>query len=147
QFSILRSPSLLILANGYLFTGLITASHTLTFPGAFAPEGLLGAGLQTAGWLHVIWHLAFPASVIVYAWMRNRENTKHPIQHLVKGAIFSSIVVVTGSVVAVTWLTIAADENLPRLFLDKTTLAPLAVYTGWLTAMTCVLAFLSLWVR
>jgi hypothetical protein len=127
-FSILRSRSLLILANGYLFTALITTSHTLAFPGAFAPEGLFGAGLQTAAWLHVIWHLGFPASVIAYAWMKNKDDMNYPSHASVKPPIFSSIVVVTGSVLAITLAIIAADKYLPRLFLDRTTLAPLAVY-------------------
>jgi signal transduction histidine kinase len=147
KFSILRSHSLLILANGYLFTALITVSHTLAFPGAFAPDGLLGAGLQTAGWLHLVWHLGFPASVIVYAWMKNREDTKYPSHASVKTAILSSIAVVTGSVFAITWGIVAADEYLPRLLLDRTTFAPLAVYTGLVTSGTCVVAFLSLWMR
>jgi len=145
QFSILRSAALLILANGYLFSALITGSHTLTFPGAFSAVGLLGAGLQTAGWLHVIWHLAFPASAIVYAWMKGGQG-KYTTQSS-KAAIFSSIGFVTGSVFALTWGIIAADEYLPRLFLDNITFAPLAVYTGRLTAVTCVIALLLLWLR
>ena len=144
NFSILRAHSLLILASGYLFTALITVSHTLVFPGAFAPEGLFDAGLQTAGWLHVIWHLGFPVSVIVYAWMKNRKDMKYA---LVTTAIFSSIAIVTGSVFAITWGIIAADEYLPRLLLDRTTFAPLAVYTGLVTSVTCVVAFLSLWMN
>ena len=62
QFAILRSRAILVLASGYLFTALIVMAYTLTFPRAFAPAGLLGAGLQTAGWLHIIWHFVFPAS-------------------------------------------------------------------------------------
>ncbi len=30
--------------------------HALSFPGAFAPTGLLGAREQTAAWLYVFWH-------------------------------------------------------------------------------------------
>lgn len=44
QFSFLRARALLVLASGYLFTALITVAHALTFPGLFAPTGLLGAG-------------------------------------------------------------------------------------------------------
>ena len=47
QFFRLRSPGLLVLASGYLFEALIIVSHTLSFPGAFAAAGLLGAGPQT----------------------------------------------------------------------------------------------------
>jgi signal transduction histidine kinase len=147
KFSILRSNALFILANGYLFSAVIIVAHTLTFPGAFAPGGLFGASFQTAGWLHVVWHLVFPASVIAYAWMRNREDTGSTLTlgRAPKAAIFSSVAVVTGSVVALTCGIIAADKYLPPLFLDTRAFTPLAVYTGWFTAVTCVVAFLWLW--
>ena len=47
QFATLRSRALLVLASGYLFTALMAVTHALTFPGLFAPTGLLGAGAQT----------------------------------------------------------------------------------------------------
>src|SRR2546429_9101403 len=49
HFVVLRSRALLVLANGYLFTALVAIPYLLTFPGAIAPSGLLGAGLQSAG--------------------------------------------------------------------------------------------------
>jgi hypothetical protein len=55
----LAARALLVLANGYLFSALIVIPHALTFPGAFAPEGLLGAGVQSSGWLNVFWHFGF----------------------------------------------------------------------------------------
>ena len=48
QFAVTRSRALLVLACGYLFAALIVIAQTLTFPGAFAPTGLLGANAQTA---------------------------------------------------------------------------------------------------
>src|SRR5580704_16374201 len=47
QFAIYRLRALLVLACGYLFSALMIIPHALTFPGAFSPTGLLGAGLQT----------------------------------------------------------------------------------------------------
>ena len=47
QFSFLRSRALLVLAGVYLFTTFIIVAHALTFPGLFAPTGLLGAGSQS----------------------------------------------------------------------------------------------------
>ena len=66
QFARLRTLSLLVLASAYLFCGLLIAPHLLTFPGVFAPQGLLGAGPQTAAWIYLIWHFAFPALLIAY---------------------------------------------------------------------------------
>src|SRR5258708_910934 len=60
QFAILRSWAMLLLASGYLFTAIAAIVHGLTFPGLFAPTGLLGAGPQTTVWLYMIWHGVFP---------------------------------------------------------------------------------------
>lgn len=73
QFARLRSAAMLALAAGYLFDALILVPHALTFPGAFAPSGLLGAGPQTTAWLYVFWHGGFPLFVMGYAVLRRRE--------------------------------------------------------------------------
>jgi len=65
QFSILRSRALLAIASGYLFTAFILIPWLLTFPGAFTPGGLLGAGRR-----HVLLYIRgmrFPMFVIAYA--------------------------------------------------------------------------------
>ena len=74
QFVRLRSFAVLALASGYLFDALIIVPHALSFPGAFAPGGLLGAGPQTTAWLYVFWHGGFPLFVMAYAWLRWRED-------------------------------------------------------------------------
>jgi two-component system sensor histidine kinase/response regulator len=74
QFLRLRAASLLALATGYLFDAMIIVPHALTFPGAFAPEGLLGAGPQTTAWLYVFWHGGFPLFVMAYVWLSRREE-------------------------------------------------------------------------
>jgi len=73
QYRLLRSRALAVLAAGYVFTALIAAAHMLTFPGLFAPSGLLGAGPQTTAWLYMFWHGAFPLFVIAYAWLEGGE--------------------------------------------------------------------------
>ncbi len=70
QFSILYSRPLLIIAGGYLLSACMAIAHTLSFPGLFAPTGLLGAGPQTTAWLYMMWHAAFPLAVIAYARAR-----------------------------------------------------------------------------
>jgi two-component system, sensor histidine kinase and response regulator len=74
----LRSPAILVLASGYLFDALIIVPHALTFPGAFAPIGLLGAGEQTTAWLYVFWHGGFPLFIIAYAFLRDRQGRNTP---------------------------------------------------------------------
>jgi len=74
QFSFLGSRALLVLASGYLFTAFITVAHALTFPGLFAPGGLLGAGPQSTAWLYMFWHGGFPLFVIAYALLKDESR-------------------------------------------------------------------------
>ncbi len=54
QAAVFRSRALNLLASGYVFSALMLMGHALTFPGAFAPNGLLGAGLNTTAWIAII---------------------------------------------------------------------------------------------
>lgn len=72
QFRIARSPALLVLGCGYLFTGCMVIPHTLSYPGLFAEFGLLPAsGPKTTAWLYMFWHAGFPLVVIAYAWLKD----------------------------------------------------------------------------
>src|SRR6202165_1698053 len=75
-FSILRSPALLAIASGYLFTALMLIPWMLTFPGVFTPGGLLGAGLQSTTWIYILWHAGFPLLVIAYALLKDADPAK-----------------------------------------------------------------------
>lgn len=74
QASALRSRALVALATGYLFAALIIIPHALSFPGAFAPHGLIGGGASTTIWLYFFWHCGLPCAVIAYALLRQRPE-------------------------------------------------------------------------
>src|SRR5215468_9822786 len=74
QFAVLRTRGLLLLSGGYLFTAAAAVVHALTFPGLFAPSGLLGAGPQTTVWMYMIWHGGFPLFMIGYALNKVRDG-------------------------------------------------------------------------
>ena len=40
--------------------------YLLTFPGVFAPSGLFHAGLQTAPWIYLFWHMGLPLAIFFY---------------------------------------------------------------------------------
>jgi signal transduction histidine kinase len=67
QFAILRSPPLLVLGCGYLFSALMAIAHALSFPGLFTEGGLVTGGGQTTAWIYFIWHGGFPLFVLGYA--------------------------------------------------------------------------------
>lgn len=114
QFAITRSRALLLLSSGYLFTAIAAIVHALTFPGLFAPSGLLGAGSQTTVWLYMIWHGGFPLLVICYALLKAGE-----IEQTTRGppgaAIVKSIFAVGVAMAAFTWLVTAQHDRLPIL--------------------------------
>ena len=72
QLRVTNSRALLVLACGYVYSALIALVHTLTFPGAFVPGGLLHPGEQTTAYLFVFWHLGFPVAILAYAALKSR---------------------------------------------------------------------------
>jgi signal transduction histidine kinase len=141
QSRIVGSLGLLLLASGYLFSALIVLPHLLTFPGAFAPSGLLGAGLSTTAWLFVFWHLGLPISVIGYAYLIDERHA------LARSAIYWSVTFVICLACLLTWIVVAHDDALPALFVDQ------IGFTAWANLVTSmdfivsVVALMVLWFR
>jgi PAS domain S-box-containing protein len=112
QFAVLRSRALLMLSSGYLFTAAMALLHALTFPGLFAPTGLLGGGPQTTVWVYMFWHGGFPLLVLLYALTRD-SSTK--VAAPPTRAILLSIGAVIAAVLATTYLVTARHDVLPIL--------------------------------
>jgi signal transduction histidine kinase len=147
QFSILRSRALLVISSGYLFTALMLIPWMLTFPGVFAPNGLLGAGLQSTVWLYTLWHTGFPIFVIAYALMKDADPTKRSWRGPVHVAILSSVAATAGIVCAAALLVTVGDKLLPRQMLDTVHLSALWFYTAGFAALLSVLAIVVLWAQ
>ena len=115
QFIRLRMASVLVLAAGYLFDAAVIVPHALTFPGAFAPTGLLGAKDQTTAWLYVFWHGGFPLFVLAYALLRKREtaNGKPWIIADPARAVVFCVALVAALAVALTLLATQGHDLLP----------------------------------
>jgi signal transduction histidine kinase/ActR/RegA family two-component response regulator len=142
QFSFLRSRALLVLASGYLFTALITVAHALTFPGLFAPTGLLGAGPQSTAWLYMFWHGGFPLVVIAYALLKDdAARARRP-----RRAVLSSIAAVVIAVGGFTLLATAGQASLPAIMRGNhyTPAMIIVVSSTWVLSL---LALAILWWR
>ena len=144
QCGIYNSRALLALASGYLFTALIVIPHLLTFPGTFSPTGLLGAGLQSTGWLYIFWHMGFPIALLIYSCLKDEKLTE-PATNASTPGIGWSVAIVVGLVCGLTWLVTAGERFLPRVFLDATHLAPLSHYLIACETLICVVALAMLW--
>jgi signal transduction histidine kinase len=147
QSRVSHSRAFLALASGYLFTSLIVISHVLTFPGAFSPNGLFGAGLQTAGWLYLFWHFGLPTAIIVYASLKNEEVKDPTTKTSTQDAVSWSVAIVLSLVCGLTLLVTTAERFLPPVFLDGIHLAPLAHYLLAFNILLCAVAFALLWVQ
>ncbi len=74
QAAVFRSRALTVLATGYVFASLLLIPHALAFPGAFAPDGLLGAGVNSASWAYMFRRLAFPVAVVLYIQLKQADS-------------------------------------------------------------------------
>jgi len=146
QFSVVRSRALLCLAGGYLFTALLVVAYALTFPGAFSPGGLLGAGLQTPGWIFVIWHVGLPTTVIAYALLGRAPVSIQRARAPVPMAIAATVANVVAIVSAITWAAIAYNDWLPVLVVDLVRLSGLKAVVVTVFAL-CTGAVILLWRR
>jgi signal transduction histidine kinase len=148
QFSIVRRRSLLILSSGFFFAALVVVPWALTFPGVFAPAGLLGAGLQTTPWLYASWHLGSPLILIVAVLLKDSDSKASISRWPPGAAIGASIAVVVAIVCGLTWATIAGDRFLPTVFVDDVQLEPrVSLLVGGLVATLDAAALALLWRR
>jgi signal transduction histidine kinase len=146
QFSILRSPALLAISSGYLFTALMLIPWMLTFPGVFTPGGLLGAGLQSTSWLYTLWHAGFPMFVIAYALLKDADPAKR-WRGSAGAAILLSVAMTAVVVCAVAFIVTAGDALLPRINVDPVHFSTVWLYVAGCLALLSVLALIVLWIR
>ena len=147
QFTILRSRAILVIASGYLFTALMVLSYGLSFPGLLAPDGVIG-GLQTSGWLWVLWHCGFPICVIGYALLQEEDFAKPRWQSKVPSAILRSIALTAALAAAATFVCIVWGDELPLLMLDQAHFSPVWPYlVGAPIVALCIFALVALRLR
>ena len=146
QFPTFRSRGLLLLASGYLFTALMAVVHALTFPGLFAPTGLLGAGPQTTAWLYMFWHGGFPLLVIGYALLKRNGGDVEVAHHSGRGAIAASVILVAAAVCGLALIATAGQDSLPRIMQGDTYTPAMIGIVSSIWALS-LLALAALWFR
>jgi signal transduction histidine kinase len=119
QATVYRSHALTVLASGYVFCALVIIPHALTLPGAFAPDGLLGAGVNTTAYLAMFYRAAFPLSAILYVLFAREEDRRKAREMRrsanASGGLSIAILLATGAMM----LAIRGSDSLPTLFLDR----------------------------
>lgn len=117
QFKLAQSRAILLVASAYLFAAVIAVIHALSFPGLFAPDGLIGGGPQTTAWLYEIWHCAFPLLIVAYAVLKGRDGDRANPRSS-SGAIAIAVLAVAIAAIAAAWAVTAGYDALPVLLVD-----------------------------
>ena len=146
QFANLRARTLLVLASAYLFSALMAVSHALSFPGLFAPSGLLGAGGQTTAWLYFLWHGIFPLLVIGYALSVGKASETDRPRGSARAPILSAAGAVFLLVCGLTLVTTAGHDALPAIMQGDLD-APAKVIVATVSWALCLIALPFLWRR
>jgi signal transduction histidine kinase len=146
QFGALRTPALLLIASGYLFSALMLIPWFLAFPGVFGSTSLIG-GLQSTPYLDFFRHVGFPMFVIGYALSKDAKFSQGLLHDRASVAIALSVALTGVVVFAAAFLFIAGDPLLPRLQFDSRQLSMLWPYVGIPTVLFSTLALVVLWTR
>jgi signal transduction histidine kinase len=146
QFSFLKSRALLLLASGYLFTAFIAIAHALTFPGLFAPTGLLDAGPQSTAWLYMFWHGGFPLMVVGYTLLKDRGHETDQMRRRAGTAVLVSVATVLVIVCGLTLLATMGQQSLPAIMQGNRYTPAMIVVVSSVSASS-VVALVCLWWR
>jgi signal transduction histidine kinase len=146
-YSVQRSRGVLVLAVGYLLTGLLVVPWMLTFPGVFASSGLLGAGLQTTASIAALRRIGFPLFVLAYAVLKDAEPDPAYAYSSTRPAIFSSVAAVVGAVCGLTWLFVASDQLFPNFMVDRMQTSALWLYVPASAVLLYLVTLAILWIR
>ncbi len=147
QYSILPGHGILAITSGYIFSGMFAFIQTLAFPGAYSATGLIGDGLNSAAWLFVVWHTAFPVAVIIYALSKDVNEPASQSGRSITVTIAITITCILAATAGLTWLTTAGSGYLPSLYVDLIQQTPLANHVNiYLWLLSCA-ALLVLFVR
>jgi signal transduction histidine kinase len=147
QFAISRTLANLVIASGYLFAAITVIPYSLTFPGVFAPEGVIG-GLQSTAWLFILWHAGFPAFVIGYALLKDAAPGKRIWLGNVYTGIAVSVALTAAAVSAAVFLCLAGEAYSPVIIADTFRFSPLfPYYVAGPVVAACGSALIVLWIR
>ena len=119
QAAVFRSRALTLLASSYVFTALLLIPYALTFPGAFAPGGLLHAGPSTSAWLMIFRRWTAPVSVLLYVLLREADSAARPETRRAPPRVFLCVSMAVALCAALTALATVGRGLLPPLLASR----------------------------
>lgn len=107
------------MASAYLCSASFAFLQTLTFPGAYAPSGLIGDGFNSPAWFFVLWHATFPLGILAYTLLKDGPE---PVLKVGGSAATMIVLTVLGVLIVVSglaWLATAGVGSLPAFYTDS----------------------------
>jgi signal transduction histidine kinase len=118
QYSVRPHPAVLAIASGYLFSGSFAFLQTLAFPGAYAPQGLIGDGTNSAAWLFVCWQTTFILAIGTYALLKHTKISASAGQTSAMAKIMLTVACTFVATAGLTLLVTKATPYLPALYVN-----------------------------
>jgi PAS domain S-box-containing protein len=148
QYSVYPQRALLVLASGYVFSGLFAFLEACAFPGVFVRSSLfyLGDELNTTAWLFTFWHTVFPLATILYALSKGARVVDRSGEHI-RTIIGVTVACVVTATAALTWVATAGVEYLPRIFESANVITAFGHYSAHFLLLLSVTALVLLFVR
>ena len=149
QAAISRSRALSVLAAGYVFAALLLVPHALTFPGAFSPNGLLGAGLDTTAMIYTARRAAFPISAILYVQLKVADLAVPPGSGRPPPRIAAGLSAAFVLAVVVTLFATVGRALFPPMFLNRSDLifGNALAYQSVVSALVFIATAMLFWKR
>jgi signal transduction histidine kinase len=119
QAAVFRSRALILLASSFVFTALLLIPFALTFPGTFAPGGLLRAGVGTTAWLKAFREWAGPLSVILYVWFKQADSATAQEAQRAPPRVLLWVSMAAALAAWLTMLATVEHDLLPPLFVNR----------------------------
>jgi hypothetical protein len=108
---------------------------------------LLGAGLQSANWLYIVWHVGFPIFGIAFALLKDAGPLERVWEGFTSAAILWSVVLTAALVRAATFGVTAGNSLLPSTMLDPVHFSTLRLYVAGFQILLSLVALIVLWNR
>lgn len=122
HYAILPQRALLAVAASYVCSASFAFLQTLSFPGGYAPQGLIGDGTNTSAWFFVFWHVTFPLGILIYALRKDAQVGTLRLDRPAQAALVVTAVSVFAVVAGLTWVVTMEIASLPVFYRDSVTL-------------------------
>jgi two-component sensor histidine kinase len=147
HYSLYPQHALLVLAGGFVFSGLFALMHTLAFPSAHAGDVLFGDSVDSPTWLFNLWQTTFPLAVIIYALSKDAGkpvNQSGRSTGVEVAVAIAGVVMVTG---ALTWVATEGVGYLPPLHYTQIQRTPFALHVSTFALLLNAVALAVMFVR